>query len=789
MAPSKLLDEDFVPTIYDDDAASLDEEEVPASEDELPAPVVAQTNGKKRKREEPQKSRKKQKQRQGLADQDEEEVKTQKDTADGEIDPDFDFQFEDGVGDFDDEQWGDAEKETALGTRSIDDIVAARKALKQQPGEQSENGDGEDDEEVSLSDEELLADDAFGMGAGSADEEDEEESDDAQEGAEGSQGDDDEQGDDDDDDEEDIAAPVAHPLDLTANDASSDSEQEDTAETARRKAYFAPESNTETNAISTSSASFLSMSLSRPILRGLSAAGFSNPTPIQARTIPIALLGKDVVGSAVTGSGKTGAFMIPILERLFYRPREHASTRVVVLTPTRELALQCHQVATKLASFTDITFAQAIGGLNLKVQENALKLRPDIVIATPGRFIDFMRNSAALQTDGIEILVLDEADRMLEDGFADELNEILKTLPRKRQTMLFSATMTSSVDDLIRVGCSRPVRLAVDAGKQTVKGLVQEFIRLREGKEHLRLPYLLHLCTTTYTKRTIVFFRQKAMAHRVRVLFALLGLSAAELHGAMSQEQRIQAVEAFRSGKASFLLATDLAARGLDIKNVDGVVNFEAPQSHEIYLHRVGRTARAGRTGRCVTLAAEPDRKVVKAAVKSARGQGAEIKSRSVPSEEADKWEKKVGDLEDDIEAVMKEEKEEKVLRQSEMQMKKAENIMAHEKDILARPKKTWFQGQKDKADAKAKGRAQLNGVKDDSLEAKVAEQLEKDKGKKKLSNKEKKRLALKDERNESRMWKKGSAERGKKVTPGKPGAKGGKPGAKGKGKPKARAK
>lgn len=789
MAPSRLLDDDFVPTIYDDDAAAFDEEEeVPVSEDEkVTAPKA---NGKKRKRDDTEKSRKKQKQSKKQDDTDEEVEKEEKSTADGEIDPDFDFQFEEGIADFDDDLWANGDKQDGLGTRSIDDIVAARKQLKKQADEEAEEEDGEQDQDVDLSDEELLADDAFGMGAGSADEEDDEAA--SQDGEEsgdeaGSQASDPSG----DEDEDEIAAPKAHPLDLAAPEASdSESDREDEAETARRKAYFAPESNTDTsNALTTGSGSFMTFRLSRPILRGLSAAGFSTPTPIQARAIPIALLGKDVVGSAVTGSGKTGAFMIPILERLFYRSREAATTRVVVLTPTRELALQCHQVATKLASFTDITFGQAIGGLNQGVQQNALKQRPDIVIATPGRFIDFMRNSSALQTDGIEILVLDEADRMLEDGFADELNEILRTLPRKRQTMLFSATMTSSVDDLIRVGCSRPVRLAVDAGKQTVKGLVQEFVRLREGKEHLRLAYLLHLCTTTYTKRTIVFFRQKAMAHRVRVVFALLGLSAAELHGAMSQEQRIQAVEAFRSGKASFLLATDLAARGLDIKNVDGVVNFEAPQSHEIYLHRVGRTARAGRTGRCVTLAAEPDRKVVKAAVKSARAQGAEIKSRSVPGEEAEKWEKKIGGMDEDIEAVMREEKEEKVLKQSEMQMKKAENFMAHEKEILSRPKKTWFQGQKDKAESKAKGRAQLNGVRDDSLEGKIAEQLEKDKGKKKLSNKEKKRMALKDERGEARMWKKGAAERGKNVQPGKSGKGGkGKPGGS-KTKPKGRAK
>jgi ATP-dependent RNA helicase DDX27 len=175
------------------------------------------------------------------------------------------------------------------------------------------------------------------------------------------------------------------------------------------------------------------------------------------------------------------------------------------------------------------------------VQEAELRLRPDVIIATPGRFIDHMRNSASFTVDTLEILVLDEADRMLEAGFADELNEILTTIPKSRQTLLFSATMTSSVDNLIRVGLNMPVRLMVDAQKQTVGTLIQEFIRLRPGRETKRMGYLLYLCVNIYTDRVIVFFRQKKEAHRARVIFGLSGLKATELHGSMSQEQvRIQ---------------------------------------------------------------------------------------------------------------------------------------------------------------------------------------------------------------------------------------------------------
>lgn len=230
-------------------------------------------------------------------------------------------------------------------------------------------------------------------------------------------------------------------------------------------------------------------------------------------------------------------------------------------------------------------------------------------------------------------------------------------------------------------------------------------------------------------------------------------------------------MEAFRSGTVSFLLATDLASRGLDIKGVETVINYEAPQTHEIYLHRVGRTARAGRSGRSCTIAAEPDRKVVKAAVKAARAQGAKIVSRAVPPAEVDEWAKKIDSLEDDVDAVLKEEKEEKVLNQAERDVKKGENLVEHEKEIMSRPKRTWFESEKDKKDARMKGFSELNGPVTDSANGKAK--------KRKLSNKEKKRLDIRDERNEKTMWKKGKGD----------AANGAKTGVKGKGKPKPNAK
>ena len=431
-------------------------------------------------------------------------------------------------------------------------------------------------------------------------------------------------------------------------------------------------------------------------------------------------------------------FLLPILERLLYRPRKLPTTRVAILMPTRELAVQCHNVAIALARFTDITFAMLVGGFSLREQEALLKKRPDVVICTPGRFIDHMRNSVSFAVENIEILVLDEADRMLETGFEDELDEILKTIPKSRQTMLFSATMTETVDKLVRVGMNRPVRVSVDAKKATTSGLTQEFVRLRPGREHLRLATLCLLCTQSFHERTIIFFRQKKDAHRVRVLFGLLGLKAGELHGSMSQEQRIQSVNNFRDGKMTHLLATDLASRGLDIKNIATVVNYEAPQSHEIYVHRVGRTARAGKTGRACTIAAEPDRKVVKAAVKSARTQSAKVVSRVLTADEVDAMHEKIEGMDDDIEEVLEEEKEEKQIAQTEQDLRKGENFIKHEDEIMARPKRTWFESERDKETAKKRGVMELNG-----FDIRV-------KGEKKaISNKDRKRMDARRERKE----------------------------------------
>ncbi|KIW04767.1 uncharacterized protein PV09_03958 [Verruconis gallopava] len=765
MAPRD--DHDFILTIDDETKLEATEEEYQEdTEDQLP-------NSKKRKREEQDsktKNKKRVKQAKASKDNSEENKKDEEELGwadggedDGALDSDFEFQVGEDTGVLEEfDGWEKPSNKANGATKKgvdLDEIIARRKSKRADLDNQRSQTDSADENQGDFAgfdedDDELLPRDGFGMGAVSGSEDENSDEDDAHDSTDGEK-DAETTGPEDNSDDESVAEPMPHPDDLasttdeSASDEEEEEEEEDAMEAERRKAFFESEANVERlkPAAAKSGSSFQNMNLSRPILKGLAAVGFSDPTPIQQKTIPIALLGKDVVGGAVTGSGKTAAFIIPILERLLYRPKKIPTTRVAILMPTRELAVQCFNVANKLASFTDITFAQIVGGFSLREQENILRQRPDVIIATPGRFIDHMRNSAAFAVDTLEILVLDEADRMLEDGFADELNEILTTIPKSRQTMLFSATMTDSVDKLIRVGLNKPVRLMVDAKKTTVSGLVQEFVRLRPGRESKRLACLLYLCKEVYTDRTIVFFRQKKEAHRVRVIFGLCGLKAAELHGSMSQEQRIAAVEAFRSCQVSFLLATDLASRGLDIKNVSTVLNYEAPQTHEIYLHRVGRTARAGRSGRACTIAAEPDRKVVKAAVKAGRSQGAKIVSRVLPVSEIDKLDDEIRALEDEVNEILEEEKEQKLLNNMERDVTRTENIIVHQDEILSRPKRTWFESEREKRAAKEAGRRELNGVVD-SVKVKGE--------KKKLSNKEKKKLELKDERRAGRTWKKG---------------------------------
>ncbi|KAM0793768.1 hypothetical protein ACM66B_001186 [Microbotryomycetes sp. NB124-2] len=493
------------------------------------------------------------------------------------------------------------------------------------------------------------------------------------------------------------------------------------ADAKAAKAFFTSHSNAKSAVESFTT--LPGCTLSRQLLLALSSLNLSKPTPIQRECIPVAMMGKDIVASSATGSGKTVAFWVGVLERLLHRDRRNPATRVVVMTPTRELAVQVHGVGQALARYTDIHFCLCVGGLSLKVQEAELKQRPDVVVSTPGRLIDHVRNTPSFTMDAVEILVLDEADRMLEEGFKDELEEIITAAPRSRQTLLFSATVTESVASLSRLSMNKPVRVKIDEMGATASGLVQEFLRVRGDKageaiergrrsgERHREALLMSLCTRSFSAgRTIIFFRSKAQAHRMKILFSLYGQGlerSDELHGDLTQEQRLTSLRRFREGESAFLLATDLASRGLDIKGIENVINYEMPKSIEIYLHRVGRTARAGKKGRALTLVGEEDRKLVKLAMKHAPPES--IKQRSIPVDVVSATAKQLKALEAEVKEVEREEKEEKAYRRGDMEITKARNMIEHEAEIKARPARTWFQTAQEKKIAKGLGITEHN--------------------------------------------------------------------------------
>ncbi|CAG8483027.1 5933_t:CDS:10 [Funneliformis mosseae] len=689
--------DDFVLTIEDDTEVIIPEEE---SSDVNDNPQTSSSNNKKLNKKGDNKKEKKTKKEKDKKEINKKDVNTENDI----INPDFTF-FIDGINNSIEHPWDFSAARAGLKpkilvtSRTIDEIIEKKRLDTKKEKNAKANGNNKNGNKKVITKSKHDEDDPFAFGGGVdyviddeegiSDSEQEEENNEHKEKQDANSEDDmNDEGIDEDDDEDDVD-----------EDDTVSSETDDEYERERKKAYFADKSEIIQNQDLASTESFQTMNLSRPILKGLSHLGFIQPTPIQKQAIPIALMGKDICGGAITGSGKTIAFLVPIIERLLYRPRQTAEVRVLILAPTRELAIQCHSVASKLAAFTDITLCLCVGGLSLKKQETELRVRPDIVIATPGRLIDHVRNSVSFSLENIEILIIDEADRMLEDGFADELNEIVKHCPKSRQTMLFSATMTDNIDELIRLSLNRPVKLMVDHIKATNAKLIQEFIRIREHQEKNRELILLILCKKYFKHKVIIFFRSKMIAHEMKIIFGLFGLKASELHGNLSQEQRLEALEAFRDGKVDYLLATDLASRGLDIKGIETVINYNMPQSYDHYIHRVGRTARAGRNGRSVTLTGEEDRKLLKMVLK--HSQKEQIKRRNIDTELIKEYAENLAGIKDKVKEVLKEEKEEKLIKQTEMELLKGQNLIKYKEEIVNRPARTWFQTEKEKKSSK----------------------------------------------------------------------------------------
>uniref|UniRef100_A0A0N4ZMD0 RNA helicase n=1 Tax=Parastrongyloides trichosuri TaxID=131310 RepID=A0A0N4ZMD0_PARTI len=418
--------------------------------------------------------------------------------------------------------------------------------------------------------------------------------------------------------------------------------------------------------------SFHDMDLSKPLQKAVTNLGFIEPTPIQGICIPVALSGKDICACSSTGTGKTAAFMLPILERLLFKPvTKHNDIRVLVLCPTRELAIQVYQVTRKLGEFSKISVCLLAGGLDVKKQEAAVLDKPDILIATPGRLIDLVKKVDGFTLKKIEILILDEADRMLEEAFADQMKELIQMCGKKRQTMLFSATMTDEIEDLVKMSLDKPVKLFINNNTKMANNLSQEFIRIREGQEDKREAIVAALVTRNFINHTIIFVPTKKECKRLHIILGLLGVKGGQLHGSMNQTQRVNALNDFKNEKIDVLVSTDLASRGLDIEGVMTVINFKMPKDVKIYVHRVGRTARAGKGGRSISLVGEDERKLLKSIIKSNDNCG--LKQRNVAGIVVEAYKKRIDSLEASVKRIEDMEKAEKEIEEASKNVKKSE--------------------------------------------------------------------------------------------------------------------
>jgi ATP-dependent RNA helicase RhlE len=347
--------------------------------------------------------------------------------------------------------------------------------------------------------------------------------------------------------------------------------------------------------------SFSEFGLHPGLLRGIEEMGFTQPTPIQQDAIPLALAGRDVLACAMTGSGKTAAFLLPILHQLLDKPR--GTTRALVLAPTRELAAQIVEHLQGLAKHTELTGAAVFGGVAIGPQEQAFREGVDVLVATPGRLLDhFQYDYATLE--GLEILVLDEADRMLDMGFLPDVRRVLQSLPPVRQTLFLSATLPPPVVELARDLLREPMKIGVERKAAPASGITQAIYPV---KEDLKPYLLLELLRQGEIKNVLVFTRTKHRSNRLADFLSRNGVSCDRLHGNRSQAQRTDALSRFKDGTLQVLVATDIAARGIDVEALSHVVNFDVPNVPEDYIHRVGRTARAEAEGDAFTFVSESE--------------------------------------------------------------------------------------------------------------------------------------------------------------------------------------
>jgi len=365
--------------------------------------------------------------------------------------------------------------------------------------------------------------------------------------------------------------------------------------------------------LSTDSISFADLALAPELLKALQELGYSKPTPVQAQAIPVVLSGRDLMAGAQTGTGKTAAFTLPVLQKLLPLASSSASparhpVRALILTPTRELAIQVEESVKAYAKHTPLRSHVVFGGVDIKTQTPQLMRGVEVLVATPGRLLDHVE-SRTLQLNQVQILVLDEADRMLDMGFMPDLKRILALLPKQRQNLMFSATFSGEIKKLSEEFLNAPQLIEVARSNAAADNVTQQVYRVAADQ---KAELLAHLLRQENAAQAIVFTKTKLAASRLARQLQREGLAADAIHGDKSQRERLEALEAFKQGKVTTLVATDVAARGLDIDQLPMVINFELPTAPEDYVHRIGRTGRAGASGTAISLVAPEEEKYLK---------------------------------------------------------------------------------------------------------------------------------------------------------------------------------
>ena len=342
---------------------------------------------------------------------------------------------------------------------------------------------------------------------------------------------------------------------------------------------------------------FNELNIIDPILKAIDEAGYTKPTEIQSQSIPIVLTGSDIIGCAQTGTGKTASFAIPILQNLTNKPKHSKGIRTLILTPTRELAVQINDNFALYSKYLPIKHLAIFGGVNQKPQVSTIKNGVDVLIATPGRLLDLI-SQGFIKLNQIEILVLDEADRMLDMGFVNDIKKVLKLVPAKRQTLFFSATMPKQIRKFAHGILNNPKEVNVTPVSSTANTIEQSVYHVDKKEKE---PLLINLLKNNSNNRTLVFTRTKHGANKLVKSLEKSGISAAAIHGNKTQNARQKALNEFKSEKLKVLIATDIAARGIDIDMLPNVINYELPNIPETYVHRIGRTGRAGKEGNAVS--------------------------------------------------------------------------------------------------------------------------------------------------------------------------------------------